>query len=312
MSFGLKGGSGSSKNHFTSLDCIETIFEKAEYEVRTVEQGDILKPDAIATPKSSVREHSFGDRTLAIEILSGTVTDATEILRRLQNAINADRQCVFVVPIGETVADKTRRAKALETVLHGRSSEETSVTDQLDDGDRDTLEDHPKIGIAHQYNGVQRYYQTTRELRVNNGKRAVQPRNATPGLWFRRENGRIEYRLVEETPDGQTDDEPYICFNDYEELNGGEPEFIGAVAERDSREYVVTEADGTSHRYGSFEMVETEWETVSMPFVPEIAFKHLPTVDDYDIIVVDLNASKGSGRVQLYDSPTDTAKNISL
>lgn len=315
MSFDPKGVPPSDKSHFTILDMVRTVFAEAGYEVQTVEQDGRLRPDAIATPKPSLmaerddtpaRVQTFSDRELTIKVMTGAISSTTEILRRLQNAVNANRRCIFVVPEGETENDKTRRAKALEAALRSRDAEKPSITNPSDD---DEWTEHPQIGIAHYHEGVQQYHQTTQELRVNDGAAtALQPRKAVSGLWFRQADGRIEYRLVEQTPDGQTDDEPYIWFKNHEKLQAGRGEHIGAMAERSDGGYVVTEVDGTVHRYGSFEMVETEWKTVPMPFVPKIAFKHPPTPADYSTIVADPTASNSSDKIQLYDGATDTTK----
>ena len=189
------------------------------------------------------------DAPLHVEAETSTLqTRPAQTLENLRQAMEAGRQCVFVVPEAED--DSEKWARKVEELL-----------------------DAPYA--ATDAEGNRRYYRSSTPLEAPRGV-AVRPADGTTALWW--EDGD---ELVLEGQDGRE----YIRYDSLTELKEDAQAFPAYVSENDGQ-YVVYKENKEVAWYDTKEDLNDDWTSINEPFIAEERLPHPPRDEDYAVLIV--------------------------
>ena len=236
-------------DHVGLLEAVEQELSKEGFSVTLVKQDGRELPDARAF-------HPDIDETYHIEAEHTTPEVPIKVFDNLWKAQNTGCTPIFVV---ETDPDMpTYWAKRIEHILS------------------------PPVKHAYEDGRIE-YYTYDEEVELAGGKTAVRPTNGPNdsrySVWTGTADGQYVLRDSNRTE--------YARITDWEELT--KQDFLGSTwYDPDSNQHVVF-AEGTEHRYDSWEALAEDWVTVKKPYLPEMELIEPEyTRDDYEIVMLPL------------------------
>ncbi len=316
--------SGGKSPHRILLRQGHTAFTKLGYNVRLPSQNESGQlPDGIAKPPIDPMAESsnfdeavekecelvekyprlaqlFGDKEIALEAESTTITRPAQTIKNLVKAIQNKRHCVFLVKDGTPKRD--------EFEYWARVGE-------------DILTDPPFVRSADEH-GNRTFYTTNNKVKLSNKSTALVPKDVGQATW-------TEYGKQYQDP-GEEDihirleatnsDEPLAKFEDATELfrNPSPGKFpYHYYRDTQSQETLVKDDNGeVVERYDNLSEMRKDgkYKTIHMPIIPDYEFPggQYPSPDDYTFIIIPESNKKGP---QIYENgrmepllPEDGAK----
>ncbi len=298
--------SGGKSPHRILLRKGHTAFTKLGYDVTLPSQDESGRlPDGVAKPPINPMKESknfeeavekeielvklyprlaqlFGDKEVALEAESTTITRPAQTIKNLVKAIQRNQHCVFLVKDGS--------AKRGEFTYWARVGESI-------------LTDPPFVRSADKH-GNRTFYTTNKKVKLSNKSTALVPKDVGQSSWK-------EYGKQYEKPGGDNtihvrlessnEDNPITKFEDASELyRKPSPKKFPYHYYRDtqSQETIVKDSDGNIvDRYDNLnEMRKDEkYKTVSLPIIPDYKFPDgkYPSPDSWTFVIIPESMKKG-------------------
>ncbi len=316
--------SGGKSPHRILLRKGHTAFTKLGYSVTLPSQDEGGKlPDGVANPpinpmkesnnfdeavekeKELVKKYPrmaqlFGDKEVALEAESTTITRPAQTIKNLIKAIKKNKHCVFLVKDGTP--------KNGEFTYWARVGE-------------DILTDPPFVRSVDE-DGNRTFYTTNNKVKLANGSTALVKKDAGQSSWSEygkqyQDPGENNIQLRLET---SNKDDPVTKFNDATDLvNNPSPTKFPYNYYRDSqsKETVVKDSNGdVVDRYDNLKEMRKDgkYKVIHMPIIPDYEFPDgtYPSPKDWTFVIIPESEQKGP---QIYSNgeiepllPEDGAK----
>lgn len=303
--------SGGKSPHRILLRKGHTAFTKLGYDVTLPSQDQSGSlPDGLAEPPINPMEESqnfdeavekevelvkkyprlaqlFGDREIALEAESTTITRPAQTIKNLVKAVQNNRHCVFLVKDGTPKRGKIQYWARVGT---------------------DILTDPPFVRSVDEH-GNRTFYTTNMKVQLSNKGRALVPKDVGQSSWSeygKQYDDPNEASSIKIQLNASNSDEPLATFDDATELarNPRPSEFpFHYVRDTQSQQTVVKDRNGdVVDRYENLGELQRDgkYKIVHMPIIPDYEFPggEYPSDDDWTFIIIPESNNEGP---KIYD-----------